>query len=117
MFSEAFSFIKFIPAPLTMRNLALPPFLRCNTIDNILSVVVQLTLGKLPLDSPLFVLLEVGSFLGWRMENFDSGRSRLCPIREHLEQFSFVRSPDGWLKVRGCGSVAFRLDTGVLLLD
>ena len=41
----------------------------------------------------------------------------MCLIREHLEHFSFMRSPDGLLKARGCGSVAFRLGTGVVLTD
>ena len=52
-FSEAFSFIRLIPAPVSTKNLALPPSLRCSTIDNN-PVVVQLTLNKLPLGSPVW---------------------------------------------------------------
>ena len=56
-FSEAFSFIRLIPASVSMRNLAPPPSFRCSTIDSNLPVVMQLTLDKLPLGSPLFGLL------------------------------------------------------------
>jgi hypothetical protein len=61
-FSEVVSFMRFIPAPVSTRNLALFPSLRCSTIDNNLPVVVQLTLEMFLLGSPLSGLLEVESF-------------------------------------------------------
>ena len=103
-----------------MRNLSLSLFLRCNTIDNNLQVVVQLTLGTFSPDSSLFGL---GPFLGWRIENFFSRAADFGYVSDSLTlgTFIFMRSPDGWLddwvKVRDRGSVAFRFDTGVVLLD
>ena len=61
-----------------MRNLALLPSFRCNNIDSNFPVVIQLTLGMFPLDSLLFGILEVGFFLDFLMENFESSTSRLC---------------------------------------
>ena len=77
-FNQVFSFIRFIPAPVSMRNLALLPSFRCNNIDSNFPVVIQLTLGMFPLDSLLFGILEVGFFLDFLMENFESSTSRLC---------------------------------------
>ena len=68
MYSEVFSFIRSIPAPVSVKNLALLLSFRHNKID--FPVVVQLTLGMLPLDSLLFGILEAGFFLGCLMENF-----------------------------------------------
>ena len=73
---SVFSFIKFIPAPVSMRDLTLLPSFHRNTIDNNFPVM-QLILGTFLLDSPLFGILEVGFFLSCRMENFESA-SQLC---------------------------------------
>lgn len=108
--------MRFIPAPVSTISLALPPSLRCNTIDNNLPVVVHLTLGTFLLDSPLFGLLEMGSFLGWRMEDFESNRSRLCAwfVNTWDILVSCGRLMDGWKPSwLWIGSISFRYGRSV----